>query len=287
MHVRCFASRARRLPKPQTRSAGNIPELRFACWDLIPNPEAQNCPALQTGSFSVARPCGRLSFAAVAAVGGELFVGEEALDVLKVAQIARRPASRKNLARLCAGNYQPAQRVDLGDARVKRRNTLPGGGEFFARSVGAGVEFFAVICPVLLQEQQHFRHLHDAENLCPAHVTDAFSRREFGLMSIKAHTPAFAACRPEAAWRAIRFACRSPASSRAGLRSDSCRGRFMGEKAANFSAHPCPRRRKHTAGARARPPGVYQHLAGEAVFPVVGDSAGNRRPRGIVVSDMD
>ena len=61
------------------RSAGNVPRAPFACWDHIPNPETQNSPALQPGCFSAARPVGRLSFAASAAVGGGLFAGEEAL----------------------------------------------------------------------------------------------------------------------------------------------------------------------------------------------------------------
>ena len=48
--------------------------------------KTQNSPALQLGCFSAARPVGRLSFAASAAVGSGLFFAEERLDVVSMHQ---------------------------------------------------------------------------------------------------------------------------------------------------------------------------------------------------------
>ena len=66
------------------RSAGNIPALRLLVGITSQTQKTQDCPALQPGCFSAARPVGRLSFAAAAAVGVGLFAGEEALNVLAV-----------------------------------------------------------------------------------------------------------------------------------------------------------------------------------------------------------
>ena len=56
-----------------------FPALRLLVGITSQTQKTQNCPALQPGCFSAARPVGRLSFAASAAVGGGLFAGEEAL----------------------------------------------------------------------------------------------------------------------------------------------------------------------------------------------------------------
>ena len=68
------------------RSAGNIPALRLLVGITSQTLKLKTARLLQSGSFSAARPVGRLSFATFLMGRGWLFFAEERLDVVPVYQ---------------------------------------------------------------------------------------------------------------------------------------------------------------------------------------------------------
>ena len=68
------------------RSAGNIPALRLLVGITSQTLKLKTARLLQSGSFSAARPVGRLSFASVAAGVGRFFFAEERLDIVSMHQ---------------------------------------------------------------------------------------------------------------------------------------------------------------------------------------------------------